>query len=75
MNMATEYGSRLAKARKHAKLTQMQLSAKTGIAQSTIFTAEREGYGSTLPNSHLRVVFLRLLVATDRLVINILHLF
>ena len=47
LKMATEYGSRLAKARKFAKLTQMQLSAKTGIAQSTISTAEREGKGST----------------------------
>jgi len=44
--MATEYGKRLRQARKHAKLTQVQLSEKTGIPQSTISTAEREGYGS-----------------------------
>jgi len=45
--MATEYGKRLRQARKHAKLTQVQLSAKTEIPQSTISTAEREGYGSS----------------------------
>ena len=33
-------------ARKHAKLTQVGLSKKTGIPQSTISTAEREGHGS-----------------------------
>jgi SOS-response transcriptional repressor LexA len=44
--MATEYGSRLKKARNHAGMTQMQASAKTGIPQSTISTAEREGHGS-----------------------------
>ena len=44
--MATEYGSRLRTARKHAKLTQVGLSKKTGIPQSTISTAEREGHGS-----------------------------
>lgn len=44
--MATEYGKRLRKARKDAKLTQEGLSKKTGIAQSTISTSEREGNGS-----------------------------
>jgi len=45
--MATEYGKRLRQARKLAKLTQAELSKKTGIAQSTISTAEREGAGSS----------------------------
>lgn len=44
--MATDYGKRLREARKGAGLTQKQLSQITGIAQSTISTAEREGYGS-----------------------------
>lgn len=44
--MATEYGSRLKQSRKHAGFTQVELSKKTGIPQSTISTAEREGYGS-----------------------------
>lgn len=44
--MATEYGKRLKQARKHAKLTQVALFEKTGIPQSTISTAEREGQGS-----------------------------
>ena len=44
--MATEYGSRLRTARKHAGLTQQDLSKKTGIPQSTISTAERMGQGS-----------------------------
>ena len=44
--MATEYGSRLRLARKNARLTQAGLSKKTGIPQSTISTAEREGHGS-----------------------------
>lgn len=44
--MATEYGKRLKAARKHAKLTQIQLSEKTGIPQSTISTAENFGHGS-----------------------------
>jgi len=44
--MATEYGSRLRAARKHAQLTQMGLSEKTGVPQSTISTAERLGHGS-----------------------------
>ena len=42
----TEYGNRLKSARAGAGLTQMQLSAITGIRQSTISTAEREGNGS-----------------------------
>lgn len=45
--MATEYGSRLKQARQYARLTQVQLAEKTGIAQSTISTAERKGNGST----------------------------
>lgn len=45
--MATEYGLRLRAARKHANLTQVKLSELTGIAQSTISTAEREGRGSS----------------------------
>lgn len=45
--MATEYGLRLRAARKHANLTQTKLSELTGIAQSTISTAEREGNGSS----------------------------
>lgn len=45
--MATEYGKRLRQARKYAKLTQVQLSEKTGVPQSTISTAEREGNGSS----------------------------
>jgi transcriptional regulator with XRE-family HTH domain len=44
--MATEYGSRLKKARTGAGMTQAQLSTKTGISQSTISTAERQGNGS-----------------------------
>lgn len=42
----TEYGKRLRLARAYAKLTQNDLSKKTGIGQSTISTAEREGAGS-----------------------------
>lgn len=45
--MSTEYGLRLRAARKHAGLTQGQLSARTGIPQSTISTAERLGNGSS----------------------------
>jgi phage repressor protein C with HTH and peptisase S24 domain len=45
--MTTEYGKRLRSARKAAGLTQEALSKKTGIAQSTISTAEREGSGSS----------------------------
>lgn len=44
--MATEYGQRLRAARKYAGLTQEQLRDKTGIAQSTISSAERDGLGS-----------------------------
>jgi len=45
--MATEYGNRLRQARKHAGLNQTQLAKKTGLAQSTISSAERLGNGST----------------------------
>ena len=41
--MNTEYGKRLAAARRHAGMTQMQASKTTGIPQSTISTAERLG--------------------------------
>lgn len=44
--MATEYGQRLRAARKHAGLTQEEAGKRTGIAQSTISTAERVGNGS-----------------------------
>lgn len=44
--MPNEYGIRLRAARKHAGLTQVELGKRTGIAQSTISTAEREGAGS-----------------------------
>ena len=46
MHMATEYGKRLRAARKHAGMTQVEASKATGIPQSTISTAEREGHGS-----------------------------
>jgi transcriptional regulator with XRE-family HTH domain len=46
MEMSTEYGNRLRAARKFAGLTQEQLRDKTGIAQSTISSAERDGNGS-----------------------------
>ena len=45
--MNTPYGKRLRLAREHANLTQGELSAKTGISQSTISTAERLGNSST----------------------------
>jgi SOS-response transcriptional repressor LexA len=45
--MATEYGTRLKTARNRLKLTQKQLEKLTGIAQSTISTAEKHGHGST----------------------------
>lgn len=45
--MATEFGERLRAARKHAGLTQAELAVRTGIAQSTISTAERMGNGSS----------------------------
>lgn len=45
--MSTEYGDRLKAARQHAGLSQVELSKLTGIAQSTISTAERIGRGST----------------------------
>lgn len=45
--MTTEYGLRLRTARQSAGLTQGELSRVTGIAQSTISTAERLGNGSS----------------------------
>lgn len=45
--MATEYGTRLRQSRRNAGLTQVELSEKTGIAQSTISTAERQGAKSS----------------------------
>lgn len=44
--MTTDYGNRLREAREFAGLTQKQAEKKTGIAQSTISTAERLGNGS-----------------------------
>lgn len=44
--MTTDYGKRLRAARKHAEMTQVELSKLTGIPQSTISTAERLGNGS-----------------------------
>ena len=44
--MATAYGVRLKIARINARMTQIQLAKITGIPQSTISTAEREGHGS-----------------------------
>lgn len=45
--MATEYGTRLRQAREYANLTQVELGRRTGIAQTTISTAERLGNGSS----------------------------
>ena len=45
--MSSDYGRRLREARTHARLTQEKLSAKTGIPQTTISTAERNGQGSS----------------------------
>lgn len=45
--MATDYGDRLRAARNAAGLTQVQLSQKTGIPQSTISSAEKIGLSST----------------------------
>lgn len=44
--MATEYGNRLKAARKHAGFTQERLRDITGVPQSTISSAERDGHGS-----------------------------
>lgn len=44
--MATDFGKRLAQARKGAGLTQKQLAAKVGVAQGTISEAEKIGHGS-----------------------------
>lgn len=44
--MATEFGRRLRAARRFANLTQEQAARRTGISQSTISTAERQGYKS-----------------------------
>lgn len=40
------YGERLYKARTHAKLSQPELAAKAGMAQSTLSGLEKEGQGS-----------------------------
>ncbi len=45
--MTTDFGRRLKAARKHAKLTQVQLAKAAGIGQSTLAELEREGYGSS----------------------------
>lgn len=42
----TEFGKRLKRAREHRRITQMQLAAGIGVAQSTIGSAERQGEGS-----------------------------
>lgn len=44
--MATEFGKRLKAAREHAGLTQDELAAIVGLAQSTIASAEARGDGS-----------------------------
>lgn len=44
--MATDFGKRLAQARKDAKLTQKQLGDLVGIAQGTISDLEKIGHGS-----------------------------
>lgn len=44
--MATDFGKRLAQARKGAKLTQKQLAAIVGVAQGTISELEKIGHGS-----------------------------
>ena len=45
--MATEFGKQLKDARNFAKMTQKDAEKETGIPQSTISTAEREGESST----------------------------
>lgn len=42
----TEFGKRLKQARKHRRMTQMQLADGIGVVQSTIGAAERYGEGS-----------------------------
>lgn len=44
--MTTEFGKRLKTARKHAKLTQVQLAKAAGIGQSTLAELEKSGFGS-----------------------------
>lgn len=44
--MATDFGKRLAQARKGAKLTQKQLANMVGVAQGTISELEKIGHGS-----------------------------
>ncbi len=44
--MTTDFGKRLKTARKHAKLTQVQLAKAAGIGQSTLAELEKAGYGS-----------------------------
>lgn len=57
--MATEYGNRLRTARKLRGLTQVELSKVTGIAQSTISTAEREGTKSLETTTYATVLKVR----------------
>lgn len=45
--MSTDFGKRVVQARKHARLTQVQLAQAVGVAQSTIGEAEKKGFGSS----------------------------
>ena len=45
--MATDFGTRIKTARKHAKLTQVQLAAAVGLKQSTISEAESTAFTSS----------------------------
>lgn len=45
--MTTEYGQRLIDAMQHAGITQKELKARTGLAQSTLASAMNRGNGST----------------------------
>lgn len=45
--MTSDFGKRLKEARKHGRLTQMQLAKKVGIGQSTVAELERSGSGSS----------------------------
>jgi len=45
--MRTDFGQRLLQARKHAKLSQIELSEAVGMSQGTYGALEREGQGSS----------------------------
>ena len=53
--MASEFGKRLAQAREHAGLTQVELAAKVPMAQSTLASAEAGGDGSRMTVQIARV--------------------